>query len=80
MNLTSKGARIGNADSVPGIEELHKYSQSILYLLGKIKINNPSPDFKAHLKNVYELLNHLQPDEEFLTQHKEQLKEAKRNS
>jgi hypothetical protein len=80
MNLTSKSARIGDADSVSGTEELHKYSQSLLYVLGKIKINNLSPDFKAHLKNVYELLDHLQPDEKFLARHKELLKKQKGDS
>lgn len=56
---------------ISGIDELHKYQNGLLSILRKIKIDNCDPEFKEHLKTVYELLSHLQPKEEFHTLCKE---------
>jgi len=36
------------------------YCKALLAMLSKIEIGNCDPSFKVHIKNVYELLSHLQ--------------------
>ena len=53
------------------ISDLQNYHSSLLKVLEKIEIGNCDPEFKEHLKTVYELLSHLQPDEKLLMQNGE---------
>ena len=62
-----------------GIPDLLNYRDGILGLLGNIEINNCNPELKEHLKTVYKLLLHLQPDEDFLAQHNALLEQGKQS-
>lgn len=55
---------------------IDKYHQSIVSLLDKIEIDDCNPDQRENLNTVYELLSHLQLNEDFLLQYKELLKEG----
>lgn len=52
----------------PKVSDIQNYHRSLLKVLEKIEIGNCDPEFKEHLKIVYELLSHLQPDEKLLMQ------------
>lgn len=47
-----------------GIKELYRYQKGILSILNKIQIENCEASFKEDLKAVYELLNHIQVEQE----------------
>jgi hypothetical protein len=61
---------------VSNLRVIYKYHQSIINLLDKIEIDDCNPELRENLNAIYDLLSHLQPDEDFLAQYKELLKKG----
>jgi hypothetical protein len=61
---------------VSNLKAIDKYHTSIINMLDKIEIDDCNPALRENLNAIYELLSHLQPDEDFLSQYKELLKEG----
>lgn len=61
---------------VSNLKAIDKYHASIINMLDRIEIDDCNPTLRENLNAIYELLSHLQPDEDFLSQYKELLKEG----
>lgn len=52
---------------ISGVDEIRRYQQGIMSILGKIHLDDCDPESIEHLKVVYALLNHLSTNERRLS-------------
>jgi hypothetical protein len=61
---------------VSSLKDINRYYQSIITMLDRVEIGDCNPDFKEDLIAVYELLSHLQTDNDFFLKNTKECKQV----